>query len=374
MNTLDSFLLTLTSNGIPQDVPNRDKRILNSLSRQIKSGVFLTEHQGALLVKIFSENTNYIPVDLTTVTWSQSFRKIAQIRKIYLAPNNTSFIVEFTFNKRIKQVMSDLSKKLDKPPVFGNSNQYIFELTERNIYVVLDNLKSEKFVVAPELSEFYTEIKEIVTSGTNPFVFDKASPSLLAALDVDTSNPLLIKDRSLRFQHHAPGFPADTLSAKIANRCSTRVYVNEAVTSLAEVVSSLKELDRFPVLLVFNHHDSNECVARLSELAPLLQSEKTGIYFRFEKSIDASSSNDEFNSMIKDIGLNSPLSETTAVAGISNSQLPKFFFKTDWYPKSVISFSNNFKSNKASAFCDAVDLIVYYNKHAPLSGNLDELV
>ena len=374
MNTLDSFLLTLNSNGIPQEVPNRDKRILNSLSRQIKSGVFLTEHQGALLVKIFNENKDYIPVDLTTVTWSQSFRKITQVRKIYLTSANTSFVVEFTFNKRIKQVIADLSKKLDKPPVSGNSNQYIFELTERNIFVVLDALKSEKFVVAPELTAFYTEIKEIVASGGNPFVFDKASPSLLAALDVDASNPLLIKDRSIRFQHYAPSLPNDTLSAKIANRSSTRVFVNEAVTSLADVVSSLKELDRFPILLVFNHHDSNECVARLSELTPLLQSEKTGIYFRFEKSIDSASSNDVFNSMIKDNGLNSPLTETTAVAGISNNQLPKFFFKTDWYPKSVISFSNNFKSNKASAFCDAVDLIVYYNKYAPLSGNLDEIV
>jgi hypothetical protein len=72
--------------------------------------------------------------------------------------------------------------------------------------------------------------------------------------------------------------------------------------------------------------------------------------------------------------LNAKLSPTTMVAGIANNKLPKFMIKNGWYPNSVISFSNNFKNNKSSYYCDSVDLIVYYNDKQPLGGDIDAIM
>jgi hypothetical protein len=90
-----------------------------------------------------------------------------------------------------------------------------------------------------------------------------------------------------------------------------------------------------------------------------------GIYFRFD---NISEHNKNFNNLVSQLGYNAQLTDSTLVAGIANNKLPKFLLKSKWYPKSVISFSNNFKANKTSVYCDAVDLIVYYNEKRPLGG------
>ena len=71
---------------------------------------------------------------------------------------------------------------------------------------------------------------------------------------------------------------------------------------------------------------------------------------------------------------NSLLAQETKIAGIANNKLPKFLIKSKWYPKTVISFSNHFKNNKTSVYCDAVDLIVYYSDRQPLEGTINAIM
>jgi hypothetical protein len=48
-------------------------------------------------------------------------------------------------------------------------------------------------------------------------------------------------------------------------------------------------------------------------------------------------------------------------------------FSEKWQAQSVVSFTNNFKNNKTSVYCNNIDLIVYYNDKAPL-GDIDAIV
>ena len=53
MKTVDTLLIELFQQGIDKldsQIPNKDKRILVSLARQLNSGNFLTENQAKLLV------------------------------------------------------------------------------------------------------------------------------------------------------------------------------------------------------------------------------------------------------------------------------------------------------------------------------------
>jgi|APGre2960657404_1045060.scaffolds.fasta_scaffold11555_2 hypothetical protein len=386
MITVDTLLIELFRQGIetlhPQ-IPARDKKVLISLARQINSGHFLTENQSKLLVKIFKENSNHIfdPLSenltaIETPTWSHSFRVLDQVRKIFLAKEHEGrILVEFTYNKRLRQQITELNKTIEGQMLSINNRQYSVPLTEKNLHQVVNAFKPQGFSIDPLVMKFYEEISEIYEKSSNQFdVFNLSNEKIINLINHDIGgisedNLILLNDRRLKFQYSVfPKNPEKSLKNSLANRPSSRVWVDSNITSLDDLVMALYELNRLPVLFVFNGHDSKECLQNLKKMEKSLKNcdlNKVGIYFRFDSAGD---SNKDFNASISHLGYNVKLDKQTLVAGIANNKLPKFMLKNGWYPNSVISFSNNFKSNKTSVYCDAVDLIVYYNDKRPLGG------
>jgi hypothetical protein len=187
---------------------------------------------------------------------------------------------------------------------------------------------------------------------------------------ISEDNLVLLNDRRQKFQYSIfQKNPEISLKNSLANRPGTRVWIDSTQTSLDNIINALRELDRLPLLVIFNGHESKECLQNLKKLEISLKNggvdHAAGIYFRFD---NISEHNKNFNNLISQLGYNAQLHDNTLVAGIANNKLPKFLLMSKWYPKSVISFSNNFKSNKTSIYCDAVDLIVYYNDKRPLGG------
>jgi len=387
MITVDALLIELFQQGIDKldsQIPIKDKRILTSLSRQITAGQFLTENQSKLLIKILKENQQHLTIvthekllAIDCPTWSQEFRVLDQVRKIFISKEHDSrILVEFTYNKRLRQLITDLNKQLEGQAISNNSKQYIILLTEKNIYTLVNAFKNQGFEIDPILTKFHGEIAEIMKTKTNQFdIFSLTNEKLISAIkgevaNISDNNLTLLNDRSLRFQYSIfPKNPEISLKNSLANRASTRVWIDSSTTTFDHLIASLQALDRLPVMVVFNGHDSKECLQNLRKLENSLKNNNidtgVGIYFRFDNGTD---SNKEFNASISNLGYNAKLDSTTRVAGIANNKLPKFMIKNGWYPKSVISFSNNFKGNKTSVYCDAVDLIVYYNDKRPLGG------
>lgn len=387
MITVDTLLIELFRQGIEklsESIPQRDKKVLISLAKQINSGHFLTENQAKLLVKIFNENSEHIFSSLPeqkaaveTPTWSSPFRVIEQVRRIFLNKDTDGrIIVEFTYNKRLRQHITDLNKTVDGQMISLNPKQYSLPLTEKNIHLVVGTFKSHKFDIDQTILKFYEEISEFHTSTVNQFdVFNLANEKLSAAIEQDVgeisdSNLILLNDRRLKFQYSIfPKNPEISLKNAIANRPSNRVWVDSNSTTLDDLITALQELNRLPALFVFNGHESKDCLQNLQKMSKSLKNNgiagNVGVYFRFDSNTD---SNKEFNSTVSNLGYNAKLDSNTKIVGIANSKLPKFLLRANWYPKSVITFSNNFKGNKTSVYCDAVDLIVYYNDKRPLGG------
>jgi hypothetical protein len=387
MITTDSLLIELFQQGIEKldsRIPARDKKILTSLSRQIHAGQFLTENQSKLLVKILKENQSYITTTdherllaIDCPTWSQQFRVIDQVRRIFLGKEHDGrILVEFTYNKRLRQQISDLSKQLEGQLIALNSKQYIIPLTEKNLHLVISTLKNQGFDIDQDLVKFYGEISEILKNANTQFnVFSLTDKKLETTVinevgSITEDNLILLNDRRQKFQYSIfQKNPEISLKNSLANRPSTRVWIDSEQTSLDEIVSALRDLNRLPLLVIFNGHESKDCLQNLKKLEISLKNcgidNDIGIYFRFDNVTDQ---NKNFNNLVSQLGYNAQLTDSTLVAGIANNKLPKFLLKAKWYPKSVISFSNNFKSNKTSVYCDAVDLIVYYNEKRPLGG------
>jgi len=389
MPTVDTFLSYLCYNHketLTTHWSQRDKKVLVSLNKQIQSGNFLTENQGKLLLKILKENweivTATITADISLIEnpqWTEPFRVIEQLRKVFISiEENPKIVVEFTYNKRIRQSINDLNKVLQGQVVCANPRQYHLPLTEQNIYNVVRHFQNDDFEIDEKIMDFYREIEEIIESKKDVYnVFSLANEKLISAVKkdvgvIDQNNSLLLNDRHIRYQYQISSKnPENSLKNAIANRTSPKVWINSNTHALVEVIENIQALNRLPLLVVFNGHDSKECLKNLEKLVKSVDTAETGIYFRFDNHAEGDK---QFNMFIQSNKLNAKLSPTTMIAGIANNKLPKFMIKNGWYPNSVISFSNNFKNNKSSYYCDSVDLIVYYNDKQPLGGDIDAIM
>lgn len=368
---IDNFLVS-NLDLIVSNIPVRDKRILTSLVKQLKSNIFLTENQANLILKIFKENS----IEVEDEEWSKPFRKISHIRKMFIDNDKKLIVVEFTFNKRLKAVVSELAKKAEGQ-VTSNLKNYTFDLTEKNVHLLLRELKNDRFDIDPVLQEYFEEISAIISENSNPFRYPSLPESIITALQSeisDTSNTLLVTDRRLKYQYTMDTLiKAESLAERLATRLSPKVFVSNSTISLSELMLALNELNRFPLMFVFDPHNSTETLANLETIATIKDiADSMGVYFRFENVSD-DNTNNKFNQYIKNNKLNAVLDSSTRIVGIANNHLPKFMINNDWYPRTVISFVNNFKANKTSVFCNEVDMIIYYNKSAPI-GIIDEIV
>ena len=103
------------------------------------------------------------------------------------------------------------------------------------------------------------------------------------------------------------------------------------------------DLKRFPVLFILDGHNVLASLENLFKIHSTLNihQKACNVYFRLD-----SKSGDNFNKYISEHKLNLKLDKFSDSAIIDNGKLPKFFLNSMWYPKSVISFTNNFNNNK----------------------------
>lgn len=389
MSTVDSLLPLIAANikTVQQAIPNKDKRILLSLEKQLTFGVFLTENQGNLLIKIIKENiapmTSIIP-DVQNVIeekmWSKSFREIKKIKKIYIpAESADSFVVEFSYNTKFREKISALNILL-KGNIVTSGSKYIINLTEENLTLVVDAFKNDNFEIDEKITNFFQEIQEIQKNTKDPFdIFDlkneKTKNAVKSSLGEDyLTNLELLQDRKIRYQYkNTQKIQENSLENKIANRESRKIFVGADI-GFTELMSSLKNLKRFPVMLIFDGHQSLKDKKNLkfveNAVKELNLGDDIGIYFRYNKESDS----EKFNQEINALAYNKDLTGTTTVVGISNNKIPKFMIKSQWKPQTVISFTSSFKSNKSYVYCSDVDLIVYYGVTQPLDKEVHAIV
>jgi hypothetical protein len=390
MNTVDGILPQLVKNikVLQPLIPKKDKKILISLEKQTSRGIFLTANQANLLVKILKENLEAVTTVFTEAEsvisenkWSKDFRVVEKIRKIYLdGKNHGRFVVEFTFNAGLKEKIIKLNP-VTQGHLLSEGSKYFFALTETNIFRVVEAFIGEKFEIDGKIMDFYQEIVDIKNKCDEPLdIFSTANEKLKkivenSVCDVKKENLLKLQDRKIQYQYQiSEKIVENSLSAKIANRRSRKIYLNPQENPLDEVLDSLKTLDRFPLMLIFEGHNSATDKKMLKSVENSINSigldGDIGIYFRYDKENDKES----FNQEVASLGYNKNLTDATMVVGISNSKLPKFLVKMQWKPQAVITFTNNFKVNKSSVYCTDVDLVVYYTERPPLDEKVNAIL
>jgi len=380
--TIDNLLLKIvnfTEPTIEALIPARDSKVLRSLATSIASNFFITENQSRLLMKILKDNskkmTNFseeISLALQEPMWSRSFRHIEQIKKLYIKKNEEQepiLVVEFTFNSEIRKTLTGLGKKLDGGLNSSNQKVWPIELTEKNIVLVYEALEPLGFEVDEIVKNHYQTIKswseqeirdQFLLTNIEHQNFQKA---ITADLGIETAiDQNIINDRSIRYQFFTENAKnhGETLTETIANRSKSRVWVDKNQHSVTEVISSLVELRRLPLLVVFDTIVNDKYLKNLKILSESLEEngifDGVGIYFRLP--------NDEmgkqFNNFIAEKKYNQRLDDRLKVAAVMSGKIPKFFLSTPWKPMSVITLDTKMglRHGKTSVYSNCCDCIV----------------
>lgn len=396
MLTIDNILLKIEEHSIDKlnsSVPVKDRRILKNLVRMIQMPSFITESQGRLLIKILQENmealhfigSELIP-SLKNPSWTKSFKTVDVVRQVSISKNSSgnSFIdIDYSFNKEIKKSLITLIKNIEgatHTSISGKRTSLL--LTEKNLYNVVKELDKHHFDKSEQVIKLYNDICSLDVSGTKDSfsVYKTSNIKLKNKLiknigAIDSTNMLLLEDRKIEFQYTIKGDLDDsTLANKIAKRTNNKIFINSSEYTLLEVAQAIRQLRKLPALCIFDEYDPGASVKNLKTVKTVVDvvdpAINVGVYFRFNNAGDG----EQFNKLISEYGFNKQLDSNNRVSVIANGKIPKFFLKSDWYPKTVISFSNQFRNNKTSVYCNSCDLIVYYTSSKPMIGIVDVIV
>jgi hypothetical protein len=396
MLTIDNILLKIEEHSVDKlnsSVPVKDRRILKNLVRMIQMPSFITESQGRLLIKILQENmealhfigSELIP-SLKNPSWTKSFKTVDVVRQLSISKNSSgnSFIdIDCSFNKEIKKSLVTLIKNIEgatHTSISGKRTSIL--LTEKNLYNTVKELDKHNFDKSEQVIKLYNDISSLDASGTkDSFNIHKTSNIKLKNRliknigTIDSTNMLLIEDRKIEFQYNVTGNLDDsTLANKIAKRTNNKIFINSSEYTLLDVAHAVRQLKKMPALFIFDEYDASASVKNLKLVKTIVDAVdptiNVGVYFRFNNAGDG----EQFNKLISEYGFNKQLDNNNRVSVIANGKIPKFFLKSDWYPKTVLSFSNQFRNNKTSVYCNSCDLIVYYTSSQPMIGTVDVIV
>ena len=358
---------------------------MRSLATATTAPNFITENQARLLLKILKEHQEKIvafqeelQLVLENPIWSRSFRQIDRTKKCYIAnyEDLPVLIIEFAFSSAIRKTLSSLGKKVSNLVQGVPGKVYRASLTEHNIIELVDVLSKLDFEIDEKVQNYYNIIKSWSEEDIrNQFKIDTITHSnfqkhITDDLGINTAiDQNIINDRSVRYQYFSEksGKNPENLTEQLATRSNTKIWINKKEVSLNNIIDSLGQLRRFPILIVFDPNDSKKCLEELSNLSESLEKNRitdhVGIYFR----LDNNGIGKEFNQLIADKQYNCQLDNTTKIVGIANGKIPKFLLKSSWKPMSVVSIGKLLNHNKTSVYTNCCDLVINWSDFEPIT-------
>jgi len=392
MTTVDNLLLKITSHTSPtieEYIPTRDSKVLRSLTTAVSSSVFITENQSRLLLKLLTQYSNsFLSIEpdieniLISPTWSKRFRPVDTTKKVYiktLKDKEPAIFIEFAPNGAVRKALQSIGKVTEGGVNVYSTKLHSIELSEKNIVGIVDLLKPHKFDFDQKITDFYEIIKkwrfedECKKFFFSEVLYPLVKNALVEDIGQDNLNTeLLVQDRKTRYHFLTKKTQEnpEILSNFMVHRTQQKIWVDSNKHTLTELINSLKELNRLPLLVIFDSHNVDSCTKNLQNLQISLEkneiSEGVGIYFRLPNDTNGK----VFNSFIQDNHYNAPLNNSTNVAGIQTGKLPKFFLKDcNWTPKSVIVFGSNLRHSKSAVYSNRCDLIISYSDKPSIFDN-----
>ena len=361
-----------------------DQGILVSISRQVGKDVGLTDRQHALLIeKIKNYQEHFETFTETDLLKTRlPLRQIDRTKSVTVIDNGnisgphdyykgkSKWIkVRFPFSKKLIISIEELAQKHKEYYYHKKgTHEHFFRLKENIIFEIVNCLINKNFDIDKDLLNLYEEIKLVIQQKEDYIpAFEKGKYKNLtsSALELikyelgnlDNLDPVIVQDRRFRFGCLKTDITlkGNTLTERIANRNSTKIFIKKSQQSIDSVVGSLLDLKRFPVLVILNESNAvDELHEFYKAVCNFISPEEQIVLFR-EDSVD----DYNVNNFISDHKLNNWLDKNIKVVYINNKKLPKLLLKDLWHPMSCFVFKSHI-GNRHREYQNSFDLNIDY--------------
>ena len=369
------------------EIQNTDRNLMFSLGKQCLRQIPFTDRQYELAKrKILDYKDQFEANGIDGVeekmnNLRQPLRSIDRSKTISLVEQNdqTMIAVRFPFAKNMIKYIEILNS-IHKNKGYDKANKtHFITPTEKNIYRLIGNFQKANFEIDESLQEQYGKLLEMKENKNEyvPGVYGLQLKNLHSrAFDYAISsigqpsieNLALYKDRQdiLGIDYFDEDDLAHSVSKlqpltkKIINRSKQNILVNSSKYTVDNVVESVLELHRFPLLVIIpDNDDSTECLQDVYEcFKGIVLDESCTVMFRKDNKnqIDRS-----FNTFVKQKNLNNSLAKNSKIVYISNNKIPKPLLISDWRPSAVLMYGSTRTNMKLDAYVSECDLVIHYD-------------
>jgi hypothetical protein len=369
------------------EIQNTDRNLMFSLGKQCLRQIPFTDRQYELAKrKILDYKDQFEANGIDGIeekmnNLRQPLRSIDRSKTISLVEQNdqTMIAVRFPFAKNMIKYIEILNS-IHKNKGYDKANKtHFITPTEKNIYRLIGNFQKANFEIEESLLEQYRKLLEMKENKNKhvPGVYglqlknlhNKAFDYAVSSIgEPSLDNLALYKDRQeilginyfdeddLQQSIHK----LQPLTKKIINRSKQNILVNSLKYTVDNVVESVLELHRFPLLIIIpDNDDSVECLQNVYEcFKGIVLDESCSVMFRKDNKnqIDRN-----FNSFIKQKNLNNSLAKNSKIVYISNNKIPKPLLVSDWKPSAVLMYGSRRTNMKLDSYVSECDLVMHYD-------------
>jgi len=382
-------------------IEGSDTTVLLSIAKQLARGTPLTDRQHELLkskLRVYKEQFTSAGINLDDhlENLKSPLRHIDRSKhvKVVNSPQvfqdknsieenkNEQWIeVRFPFSKKIIVGIENLKTKIPHYHHIKGSHTHYFRFSEKSVYYVVDFFINKEFLIDQELLEHYNKIKQLISNPKDyiPGIYNyqllnfnkRAEEYLINSFgEPSLENLMIYKDRSRLFgikhfdesELNRSVSTCSTLSQKIINRSKSTVFLKTTRWTLNNIVESLLELERLPVLVIIKEQIATDMLSKIySAFSNVVENDQISVLFRLDNTDDHTA---QFNQFIKKHKLNNPLTANTKVAIIDERVYNKPILANNCVFQSILITEDVSYNSKLSEFTSQYDLTMWHD-HEP---------
>ena len=369
-----------------------DAKILKSIAKQLSKGIPLTNRQHSLVLdKLENYRDQFIKkgidIDLYKDKLMYPYRQIDRSHTLKL--HNDTLKIRFPFNKKIIDRIEEV-RRVDHRSHEYSENTHTFKYTPQTLMKLVEIAKKfdHKFEIDEDVEDIYQqclrleETKEQYVPGVYNYKL-KNVPVVVKDILLDEIGecnrdtlPLYYDRRELFGLKH---FDMDKISQsyarlsvltnKIIQRKDPTIVLQTKTHTIDQLVQSLIELNRLPVLIVLDEKKAlDQLTVCHNHFKNVVHSSEVSVCFRKPNTEER----DPFNEMVSEKGINNQVDKNSKIVYINNSKLPKPLLQKDFSPRAVVSLGGHIIGfNNVTNFIQQFDLqivcednssSVYWNK------------
>ena len=378
------------------DMRTSDAKILKSIAKQLSKKIPMTDRQYELVkTKLLEYEDQFekknVDIESAIQNLAYPLREIDRSHTLKIVQDeddNLSLAIRFPFNKKILDRVEEIRRLEGKVKRKIKDSTHYFSFSPDNLVKLVQIAQrfEHKFEIDSNIIEIYNTClsyekdKEIYVPGIYNYNLKNFTPEAISNLisdlgDVNETNLSLYFDRkNLYGIHHFDKEHLDnsiqklsSLSQIIVKRDMPTVLLHKRNFNFSQIVNSMFELKRFPILVVL---DSKQALDQLTiahnHFKNVIHESEMSVCFRLQnawKPDEDKKITDPFNEYVSTQALNNSVDKNTKIVYINANKLPKPLLKTGFTPKCVITFGGKGLSfNNVTQYTQQFDLQIVYEE------------